>query len=243
VRKDKYALIIESLALYKKSFRYTFPFSLGAAFLVFAPQLFFSVASPLMLPKLEESTKLLTLTTLCWGSGVWFLSSLILRLHAFYYQIPARFCHVFKEAFFKLIPVLLLGAFYFLMVLSATMLLIIPGAILCLSLLFSFILLLTENQNVLPSLLMSHRLVWGHWWHTFSMISFAFLLNIAFSLAAFVSITLFFLKLGYSFSQLYFFIFLINMLIQVFFIPFIFSVAFILLHDLKQRQPPRMPRW
>jgi hypothetical protein len=60
---------------------------------------------------------------------------------------------------------------YALAVAGGTVLLVVPGLILMISLFFFWYLALLENQGAIDSLKGSHRLVWGNWWRTVAVVS------------------------------------------------------------------------
>lgn len=55
---------------------------------------------------------------------------------------------------------------YIIAITIGSFLLVIPGLILIVSLLFFGFLILLEDQGIFESLMSSHRLVWGNWWRT-----------------------------------------------------------------------------
>jgi len=67
----------------------------------------------------------------------------------------------------------LIGAaiLYFLAMAGGLILLIIPGIILSLSLSFGFFAIVLEGESALGGLKRSHRLVWGNWWRTLTVVS------------------------------------------------------------------------
>jgi hypothetical protein len=60
---------------------------------------------------------------------------------------------------------------FILAVMIGTLLLIIPGIILMVSLLLCYPTALFDNKGPVSALSESHRLVWGNWWRTFVMLS------------------------------------------------------------------------
>jgi hypothetical protein len=60
---------------------------------------------------------------------------------------------------------------FMLAVMIGTLLLIIPGIILMVSLLLCYPTALFDNKGPVSALSESHRLVWGNWWRTFVMLS------------------------------------------------------------------------
>jgi hypothetical protein len=67
----------------------------------------------------------------------------------------------------------LIGAaiLYVLAMAGGLILLVIPGIILSLSLSFGFFAIVLDGESALASLKRSHRLVWGNWWRTLTVVS------------------------------------------------------------------------
>src|SRR5690606_17394707 len=135
----------------------------------------------------------------------------------------------------RFIATLLTGALYLIIILSGTMLLIVPGFILSISLLFAFLMVINENKGVLQSLMGSHQLVWGIWWHTFIVISVPLLLNLVIMLSGFVMLVSIF-STSLSETQGYIVAFSMQLILQSLLLPFSFCVAVVLFNDLRIRQ-------
>jgi hypothetical protein len=60
---------------------------------------------------------------------------------------------------------------YVLAIVVGTVLLIVPGILFSVSLMLATPILLLDGKGPFAALSGSHRLVWGHWWRTFSIIS------------------------------------------------------------------------
>lgn len=227
--RNKSYLIEKGLMLYKQSLKISLPYSFTAVLFILLPQLLILSSPPLL-----QGATLITLTITLWLVSLILLSSLIFRLYCFCYHMPIDFFRVLRQAVSKLIPLLLLAVLYCLIVFSGTMLLIVPGLILSLSLMFSFILLLSENQNVLQTLITSHRLVWGNWWHSCAIMGIPLLFNVVVSLLAFIMIVKIDTYSSLSFSSIHLLNFFTSLVIHALLLPFTFSIALILLHDLKR---------
>jgi hypothetical protein len=80
----------------------------------------------------------------------------------------------------KAIPVFIALILYSLIVGLGMMLLIIPGLILMLTLLFYQILIVNDNEGIVSSLRTSHRLVWGNYWRTAAVITVPVFIMIVF---------------------------------------------------------------
>jgi|GEM_PF-6150665 len=241
--QDKLTLIEQGFHLYKHIFGLALPYSLLAAIFIFTPQLFIDITPPFHLTQMGQNVPLMAGAVIGWLLGFIFLSALTFRIYYVTLELPLRFVDAIAHVLLKLIPLLLLGILYALVVLSGTLFLVVPGIILSISLMFSFILFLTDNQNVLQTLLTSHRLVWGNWWHALLVISFPLLLDMTVSFAVLLSLITAFNHYHFSLTTLYFAVCGCNIVIQAFFIPLIFSIAFTLLNDLRNRQGSPLPRW
>jgi len=73
----------------------------------------------------------------------------------------------------RLLPLVAVTVLYMVIMMLGFLLLIIPGIIFGLSLMFSFYVVLLEGKGPLAGLAESHRLVWGNWWRTLVIISVA----------------------------------------------------------------------
>lgn len=240
--QNGHQILEQGFSLYKHAFASSLPYSLGAASLMIAPY---------FLATLYASKNAITgyhpfvlwIIFIAWLTGFVLLSALIFRLYCICYNVTSHFMRSLIHALFKLIPLLLLTALYCLIVLSGTMMFIIPGLIFSISLMFSFILVITDNQNVFQTLTLSHRLVWGQWWHVACVICVPLLLNIIFSLTLLLGLILLLTKLNFSITELTLGTLLLNIIVQSLFIPLIFSVVLVLLHDLRRRAFLKLPRW
>ncbi len=70
----------------------------------------------------------------------------------------------------KVLPVFIAAILYTLAVSIGFMLLIIPGLILMITLLFFQVLIVVDDEGIIASLKESHRLVWGNYWRTTAVI-------------------------------------------------------------------------
>lgn len=233
---DKQTILENSFELYKQTFSLSLPYSVAIACLTSLPLLL--VLSPLW-PRME----LIISVNLC-GILAFILSgALLFHLYSYCNGVPCNFLSALKHALIKFPILLLLVTVYVIIVLSGTMLLILPGIILAFSLMFSFTLALTDNMPMLQTLIKSHRLVWGNWWHSFLIISLPLLLNIVLSGVCFITVAEVATNLKLSLLATGMILTLLNILLQTFFIPLILDVILVLLHDLRQRTALRTPPW
>ena len=71
----------------------------------------------------------------------------------------------------RLIPVFIALILYMIAVSLGMVLLIIPGLILMLTLMFFAVGMVLEKEGIFSSLSRSHRLVWGNWWRTATVLT------------------------------------------------------------------------
>jgi len=79
----------------------------------------------------------------------------------------------------KTLPVFIAAILYTLAVSIGFMLLVIPGLILMITLLFFQVLIVVEDEGIIASLRQSHRLVWGNYWRTTAVILVPFFIMYA----------------------------------------------------------------
>ncbi len=176
-------------------------------------------------------------------SAAWLLSfvlstSLIFKLHCEAHNLQSSVIQSIKHSISRFIPTLLVGILYIISVLSGTALLIVPGFILSISLMFCFFFVINENKGVLMALLTSHRLVWGHWWHSFIIMSVPLFLMLSLNMIIFILMAAVFSQFDFYLPNFYMMIFTVHLILQSLIAPFIFCVALTLLHDLRTRQKP-----
>ncbi len=95
-----------------------------------------------------------------------FYSAMIYRIDNVANGRADDFVEVLLLAVKKFPSVILAGIFYTIAITIGTFLLVIPGIILMISLMFCWYFILLEDMNAYDSLMASHRLVWGDWWRT-----------------------------------------------------------------------------
>ena len=79
----------------------------------------------------------------------------------------------------KAFPVFIAAILYTLAISVGFMLLIIPGLILMITLLFFQVLIVVDDEGIIASLKHSHRLVWGNYWRTSAIILIPFFIMYA----------------------------------------------------------------
>lgn len=231
-------VIQHSLKLYRKSFLHILPLSILIAAGINFPFLFFDYKEPLDF--LEE---IFTwhdyksgLMLMIWTISFIALETLIIRINSIKIQSPNSLHEDIATALKDFTPLLLVGFLYSIIVICGIAFLIIPGIIFAVSLMFAFVIRILEHHDVFESIVQSHRLVWGNWWYTVIIISVPVLLN----LIAFLALLMFIVGLMTNFipqwehAQL--FTISLNTILQIIFIPFIFTTILSLYYDLKLKQ-------
>jgi hypothetical protein len=79
----------------------------------------------------------------------------------------------------KVIPVFIAAILYTLAISVGFMLLVIPGLILMVTLLFFQVLIVVDDEGMVASLKRSHNLVWGNYWRTTAVILIPFIIMYA----------------------------------------------------------------
>lgn len=231
-------VIQHSLKLYRQAFIHCLPLSILIAVGINFPFLFFEYREPLDF--LDE-----IFTWQDYKSGlmlaIWVLTfigleTLIIRIHSIKIQSPNKLRQDVADALGDFLPLLLVGLLYSIIVICGIAFLIIPGVIFAVSLMFAFVIRILEHRDVFESIVASHRLVWGHWWYTVLVVSIPALAN----LIAFLGILMFVVGLMTNFTANWehaqLFAFILNTVLQIAFIPFIFSTVLSLYYDLKSKQ-------
>jgi hypothetical protein len=129
----------------------------------------------------------------------------------------------------KKMPTLLLASILYFIAVMLGSILIIPGIILMISLMFCWVLVIVEDLGSVDALKTSHRLVWGDWWRT----------NLVFFLP-FLALIIVFGVIGVIMgvivspnSQIFNFVF---GLIGALLVPYFYALFYLQYHDLKLRK-------
>jgi uncharacterized membrane protein len=95
-----------------------------------------------------------------------FYSAMIYRIDNVVNQRDDDFVGVLLLALKKFPVILVAGILYTIAITIGTLLLVVPGIILMISLAFCGYFILLEDMGGYDALMASHRLVWGDWWRT-----------------------------------------------------------------------------
>ena len=128
---------------------------------------------------------------ICMALYMWFYLATLCRIGAIAYGQTLTLGACMSTGIRKLFPVILATILYSLAMMGGFLLLIIPGMILWLSLLFYALCIVLEDDGVLESLRHSHRLVWGNWWRTAVIVTVVFVVYYVIYLAVSVPFALF----------------------------------------------------
>jgi len=136
----------------------------------------------------------------------------------------------------RLWPWALLAAAIYVLAVGFGLLLLVPGVILGVSLMFSVYAVVLDGMLPLPALNASHHLVWGHWWRTVGLLLIVYVP--LFLLSATLSSALGFdqgpgqaLHARDIFKQA-----VLDMVLVAFLSPFVFSIQYLYYRDLKLRK-------
>lgn len=167
------------LRLFTGSFAGVVGFAFIAAVLGVIP----SVIAELVLAQLV-TTETLGITTMVAVYVVFLLVSIALygailvRMGSFAAGNTMLFSQAFAVGVRRIPRLLLVGVIYLLVISLGTVALIIPGLLFGLTLYFAMPAALLDNETALDSLSRSHRLVWGNWWRTATVMSVPFVIYI-----------------------------------------------------------------
>jgi hypothetical protein len=115
--------------------------------------------------------------------SMWGASALLLKQHAIGIGEQMSLGEAFQAALSR-IPLLIVAAvLYVLACIVGTILLVVPGVILGLSLILFMALVLFDGKGPVDALLASHKLVWGNWWRTCAVFTLAFILMLVIFMA------------------------------------------------------------
>ncbi|MFO1257663.1 MAG: hypothetical protein U1E78_04520 [Gammaproteobacteria bacterium] len=225
---DSFQLLLRALTLYKSTFWPAALLSLFAAGCWFEPQFFFI------------STKDLSLKLALWfipaglGAFILWMSVVIYQygaMHIFDYTIG----HALLLSLKRLGPTVIVLLLYMVIVACGTILLILPGFILSMTLMLSIFLVVTNKSSIMNALLYSHNLIWPELLRVSLIISVPIFIYIAPSLVSYLLI----MKLALSFEHFHYYATLAQAFIQILTLPYLFCVALCLMQDLEIRHHSR----
>jgi len=117
-----------------------------------------------------------------------FYGAIVGRIHGVHRGSELTIGESFALGFSCMVPLLFCMLLYGLAIAGGSLLLLIPGVILSISLLFAPYILVVERAGIIESLRLSHKLVWGYWWRTAALVSIAgFIMMVAYVLVGIVA--------------------------------------------------------
>lgn len=223
-RLDSYQLLLRAKDLYKATLLQSLVFGLLASVCWFIPQVYF-------LKNQKFTPSFLILLTLSWFGSFLFWGVTIVyqygKLHNFNYSFSQAIILGLKRIF----PALTTLILYLLIVISGTVLLIIPGFILAFTLMFSFFLVITNKATIFGALSESHRLVWRSFSSVMLVLSNPLLIYSALSLFIYLLVLKF-----TTIDQFYLFSIVTQTLVQILCLPYLFAVSLCLIQNLERRK-------
>jgi hypothetical protein len=156
--------------MYRSIIKRILPLSFGVAFLAQVPQV-----APYLAGRDMGATIVASLVV---GFLVWYV--LYMALYAGWLKSMDSLARggealgtsaAFSAGLPKVLPITGATILFILALMVGFVLLIIPGLILMLSLLFFWFLIVLEDKGAVESLKTSHRLVWGNWWRTATILT------------------------------------------------------------------------
>jgi hypothetical protein len=115
---------------------------------------------------------------------LWLIAGLTMQLNAVGSDQPLSTKAALAGAVRPVGPLFLMSFLYGVALVIGTVLLVIPGIILSVSLLLGFVLLLLEAKGPVSALRASHQLVWGCWWRTAAVMTVGIIILIVIYVAA-----------------------------------------------------------
>ncbi len=149
-------------------------------------------------------------------------NALLYRIGAFMYGLPS---------------VILATLIYVAAVFAGSLFMLLPGLFLSMTLFFYMPLILLDNEGPLGALIQSHRLVWGHWWATSTLIGMAALMLLgAIGIATLLLYGLLFSVLGFDEDSVQQLLKFTNMILGALLNPLLYAMILATYHDLKVRR-------
>lgn len=152
-------------------------------------------------------------------------SAMIYRIDNMANERDDNFVEVLLLAVKKFPTIIVAGILYTIAITIGSILLIIPGVILTISLSFCGYFILLENMGGYDSLMASHRLVWGDWWRT----NWVFFVPTLIFLIVFIIIGFLTATSSDTFN-------IISDLLAAVITPYVYVIGYLQYHDLKLRK-------
>jgi hypothetical protein len=174
------------IKLFKVSFNRVVWLAIAAGFFSQIPGLMITTGvDPEGMPEFDAG--MLIVLALTMVVSMIFFAAVIARIDATHRGTDLSVSQCFSVGLACLLPILGCAICYGIAVFVGSLLLLVPGLILMVSLMFGPYMVVVEKMGAIESLRESHRLVWGNWWRTAGILTIAgFLMMVAYTLFAFV---------------------------------------------------------
>ena len=135
------------------------------------------------------------------------------------------------------IPILIASILYMLAITVGSILLIIPGIILMLSLIFYSYAIVLDKRGIIESLKESHKLVWGNWWRTAIVLTIAFIIVYVLLLGITIPLSILVPIMSPEDPMLALYLFSgVNLIVYALITPLFFALFVVVYEDLKVRK-------
>jgi hypothetical protein len=175
-----------------------------------------------------------------WAGMMWVTGALYLKQNAVGTDVELSNGAALQAAVGRILPLFVMGILFAIAVGLGTLLLLIPGLILFVSLVLGTALVVLERKGPIAALTGSHKLVWGNWWRTLIILSIGGILVIVIYMAVALVIGVItpFIGLGMDDLVLYSTVstLLITVLMNVLVTPFFSALLIAQYWDLKLRK-------
>jgi hypothetical protein len=171
---------------------------------------------------------------------MWVFGALYLKQQAIATDEELSVGTALQSAVGRIVPLFVMALLAFIAIMIGSLLLIIPGVILSVSLMLATNFVVFEGKGPIDALTGSHKLVWGNWWRSAAILTVGFILVIVIYLAVglVIGVVSPFIGLGLDDVVMYSLVsgMLIGVLMNVLVMPFFTALLIALYWDLKLRK-------
>lgn len=236
--------------LYKSSLGSVWVISLLTALMSLVPTLYWllfglkgfdvSVLATNPFAMYTDNPSLIAVSLLSVVLSMWGMSALLIKQRAVGSDEQMSTGEAFQAALSRAPLLIVTLILYLVAFIVGTILLVVPGVILGLSLIMSMALVVFDRKGPIDALVGSHKLVWGNWWRTCAVFTVAFILMMVIFMAVGIVATVVTPFAGMASGDF----FVVTMAVQsvlsatanVFMTPFTSAVLIALYWDLKLRK-------
>lgn len=223
------------IKLYLASFKSVIVLSLMYGFISVIPQLLMSRVAPAM--RAGHWGTIVPIFFALFFFNLLLINALVYRIGMVARDTPVSLGAALKLGLKRLLPVIFGSILYGLSVALGLVLLIVPGIILMFSLFFFSAAIILDGVGMRASLGLSHRLVWGNWWRTTTVLSVIAIISFAFyiGLGALIGVAVG-MSVGNNAALVQQLVQPVIALFSAFLTPLFYSILVVLYHDLKVRK-------